>query len=227
MGIHEMRLKNKAPVDEMGCEALPGKDESPEAKRFQTLIALMLSSQTKDEVVSAAVKRLQAHPDGLNLQSVQKMSPNELKELIYGVGFHNRKVEYIKKMADILKDKFEGDIPKNLKDLCSLPGVGPKMAHLAMQCAWGETVGIGVDVHVHRICGRLGWTNKASSPEDTRLQLESWLPKERWRPINLLLVGFGQTICKPVGPLCGECSVNKLCPVGKKEVSKKGGGRKK
>ena len=112
-------------------------------------------------------------------------------------------------------DKYEGDIPKTLEELCALPGVGPKMAHLAMQCAWGETVGIGVDVHVHRISNRLRWVNTSKkTPEHTRVELESWLPESYWRPINQLLVGFGQTICTPLRPRCDECTLSQLelCP---------------
>jgi endonuclease-3 len=79
-------------------------------------------------------------------------------------------IRYLKKTAQILKDQYNGDIPKTVRDLCKLPGVGPKMSYLTMLAAWNEYVGIGVDVHVHRISGRLGWTNpnKAKQPEDTR-----------------------------------------------------------
>ena len=84
----------------------------------------------------------------------------------------------------------------------------------SQKCAWDDVQGIAVDVHVHRISGRLGWTQNASKPEDARVQLEDWVPKDKWRSINTLLVGFGQTICKPVGPLCGQCSARTLCPFG-------------
>jgi len=93
-----------------------------------------------------------------------------------------------------------------------LPGVGPKMAMLTMQEAWGSSVGIGVDVHVHRICNRLGWVKNTKTPEQSRKQLESWLPKDKWQPINRLMVGFGQTVCLPVHPKCAICKVNHLCP---------------
>jgi len=77
-----------------------------------------------------------------------------------------------------------------------------------------SNLGIGVDVHVHRITNRLKWHKiPTKDPEQTRLNLESWLPKERHEEINPLLVGFGQTICLPVGPRCDECSLSSgLCP---------------
>lgn len=122
------------------------------------------------------------------------------------VGFHNRKTEYIKKAAVIIQDQFFSEIPDTLAGLTSLPGVGPKMAHLCMSAAWNNTQGIGVDVHVHRIANMWGWVN-TNMPEETREALEAWLPRERWREINHLLVGFGQSVCLPRGRKCGECSL--------------------
>lgn len=66
---------------------------------------------------------------------------------------------------------------------------------------------------MHRISNRLGWLKKTTkTPEDTRKELESWLPKELWREVNHMLVGFGQTICKPIGPNCISCLNNNTCP---------------
>lgn len=129
-----------------------------------------------------------------------------------------KKVEYIKKTTEILLKDYDGDIPNNVKDLCKLPGVGPKMAHICMNVAWNEVSGIGVDTHVHRISNRMGWTKKATkTPEETRITLESWLPKELWSEVNHLLVGFGQEICQPIRPKCAECLNRTICPfTGKK-----------
>jgi endonuclease-3 len=103
-------------------------------------------------------------------------------------------------------------VPDNLEDLVALPGVGNKMAHLLLQEAFNKVEGISVDTHVHRIANRLKWVkNPTKNPDDTAKALEEWLPKTKWRHINPLLVGFGQTICKPIGPRCWECPVNKLC----------------
>lgn len=88
------------------------------------------------------------------------------------------------------------------------------MAHICMHAAWGIVTGIGVDTHVHRIANRLQWVKKETKePEQTRKSLESWLPFEFWDEINVLLVGFGQTICTPVSPRCGKCLLNNECPV--------------
>ncbi|KAL5990951.1 alpha,alpha-trehalase nth1 [Asimina triloba] len=126
-----------------------------------------------------------------------------IKSLIFPVGFYTRKAGYMKKISAICLSKYGGDIPSTLEELLSLPGIGPKMAHLpemvwfmvtVMQIGWNNVQGICVDTHVHRICNRLGWVKRAgtnqktSSPEETRVALQLWLPKEEWVPINPLLV---------------------------------------
>jgi endonuclease-3 len=221
----EMRKKVLAPVDTMGCESLADLNRAPIDRRLQTLIALMLSSQTKDTVTAVAMRNLQENIEGgFNLAGLLAIQPDHLNELIAKVGFHNNKTKYIKATAEILQERFSGDIPDTIEGLVSLPGVGPKMAYLTMSAAWGRDEGIGVDVHVHRITNLWGW-HKTRNPEETRAELESWLPKEKWHDINHLLVGFGQTICLPVGRKCGECvlATEGLCPsaVVKKEVVKK------
>ncbi|KAK8920802.1 hypothetical protein H634G_00134 [Metarhizium anisopliae BRIP 53293] len=209
-----------AAVDTMGCERLADRSASPKDQRFHTLIALMLSSQTKDTVNAVAMKRLQTElpphkpgaPPGLNLDNVLAVDASLLNQLIWAVGFHNNKTKYIKQAAVILRDQWKGDIPDTIQGLTSLPGVGPKMAHLCLSAAWDRTEGIGVDVHVHRITNLWGW-NKTKNPEDTRRALQSWLPRDKWREINWLLVGFGQAVCLPVGRKCGDCDLgmNGLC----------------
>lgn len=220
----EMRKKVIAPVDTMGCESLAEEHRSPVDKRLQTLVALMLSSQTKDTVTAVVMKNLQDNlPGGFNLDALLVVEPPRLNELIKSAGFHNNKTKYIKQTAEILRDRFGGDIPDTIDGMISLPGVGPKMAYLCMSAAWGRDEGIGVDVHVHRITNLWGW-HKTRMPEETRKELESWLPKDKWHDINHLLVGFGQTICKPVGRNCGDCTLSQgLCPsaVVRKEVKKR------
>ncbi|XP_027355879.1 endonuclease III homolog 1, chloroplastic isoform X2 [Abrus precatorius] len=141
------------------------------------------------------------------------------------VGFYTRKATNLKKIANICLMKYEGDIPSSIEQLLLLPGIGPKMAHLVMNVGWNNVQGICVDTHVHRICNRLGWVSrlgtkqKTLTPEETRGALQRWLPKEEWVPINPLLVGFGQTICTPLRPRCGECRISELCPSAFKEAS--------
>jgi endonuclease III len=218
--IHEMRKRNPtAPVDTMGCEDLYHASSSPRDRRFQTLIALMMSSQTKDTVTAAAMQKLhtQLFPSttklpssqeesSLTLENILAVPSARLNELITAVGFHNNKTKYIKAAALILRDEYNGDIPNTPQGLMRLPGVGPKMAYLCMSAAWGIDLGIGVDVHVHRITNLWAW-HKTKNPEETRMWLEGWLPKEKWHEINKMLVGLGQTVCLPVGRRCDECDL--------------------
>ncbi|KAG6048519.1 hypothetical protein E4U17_007119 [Claviceps sp. LM77 group G4] len=203
-----------AAVDTMGCERLADRAASARDQRFHTLISLMLSSQTKDTVNAVAMERLKTElpaykagaPVGLNLENVLAVDAEVLNRLIWAVGFHNNKTKYIKQTALLLRDKWHGDIPDTISGLTSLPGVGPKMAYLCLSAAWNRTEGIGVDVHVHRITNLWGW-HKTKTPEETRLALQSWLPRDKWREINWLLVGLGQMVCLPVGRRCGDCTL--------------------
>ncbi|XP_009132788.1 endonuclease III homolog 1, chloroplastic isoform X10 [Brassica rapa] len=222
-GIRQMRSSGDAPVDSMGCDKA-GSFLPPSERRFAVLLGSLLSSQTKDQVNNAAIHRL--HQKGLlTPEAIDKADESTIKELIYPVGFYARKATYMKKIAKICLEKYNGDIPSSLDDLLALPGIGPKMAHLILHIAWNDVQGICVDTHVHRICNRLGWVSrpatkqKTSSPEETRVALQQWLPKEEWVAINPLLVGFGQTICTPLRPRCEACSVAKLCPAAFKEAS--------
>lgn len=232
--VKAMRQRNPtAPVDTMGCEDLYWRGAPPKEKRYHTLTALMLSSQTKDTVTAVAMQRLHQElvPDSkqpvstststeapfgtpespeyqsvLTVENVIKCDATHLDHLIGKVGFHNNKTKYIKQTAAILQQQYDSDIPSTVEGLVSLPGVGPKMAYLCMSAAWGVDQGIGVDVHVHRITNLWGW-HATKGPEETRLALQAWLPKDRWHEINKLLVGLGQTVCLPVGRRCGECDL--------------------
>lgn len=157
--------------------------------------------------------RLKKH--GLTPEQIIETDEEKLQELIKPVGFYRRKADYIKKTSRILLDQYDGDIPDTIKELVKLPGVGPKMGYLALKIAWNKVDGIGVDVHVHRICNRLNWVH-TNTPEETRMALESWLPHELWWEINLLLVGFGQQICGS-SPKCEQCKLHTVCPSSKEK----------
>ncbi|KAL5350255.1 alpha,alpha-trehalase nth1 [Pseudogymnoascus australis] len=208
-----------AAVDTMGCHTLAQADASPRDRRFQTLVSLMMSSQTKDTTNYVVMQKLYkelpaATPGGkpgLNLENILAVPAERLNELIWAVGFHNNKTRYIKGAAEILRDAHGGDIPDTAEGLMALPGVGPKMAYLCLSAAWGRVEGIGVDVHVHRITNLWGWHGRGGTkgPEETRGRLEGWVPRGKWAEINWLLVGFGQTVCmsEKGRRRCGECEV--------------------
>uniref|UniRef100_A0A1B0BLX9 Endonuclease III homolog n=1 Tax=Glossina palpalis gambiensis TaxID=67801 RepID=A0A1B0BLX9_9MUSC len=209
--IRLMRSKDNAPVDTMGCHKCADENADEKTQRFHKLVALMLSSQTKDETTYHAMLRLKEQT--LIPETIVNMKLNTLENMLHPVSFYKNKAKYLQQTSKILVENYGSDIPNNIKDLVALPGVGPKMAHICMSTAWQQVTGIGVDVHVHRICNRLNWVPKATKePEQTRLALEAWLPQQLWGEVNHLLVGFGQTVCTPAKPKCENCLNNNICP---------------
>jgi len=217
--IERQRSARNAPVDFLGCHLLGERADGAAAFRFQTLLGLMLSPRTSDAAVAQAMTRLRTlacacDDDGrMSAQAVANLDEELIERAITGVTYRTQKAARIVKAARICVDEYEGDIPRDLKAVLRLPGVGPKVGHLAMQVAWGETLGIAVDTHVHRISARLGWTRGAKNAEATRKQLESWMPREQWQDLNPLLVGFGQQVCSDQ-PACRSCrlAAERLCP---------------
>ena len=193
--VQELRSDRTAPCDHSGAEALAEIDDTPvpeKVYRFRGMLALMLSSQTKDAVVAGAMRAMQK--DGvLSVEAIEAMEPEVLDSYIRSVGFHNNKTKYIKETVAILLRDYNGDIPPTAAKMMELPGIGPKMAFIAENLAWKTQSGIGIDTHMHRVLNNLGWV-KSNTPEKTRVQLEAWLPHEYWADANLLWVGFGQEL---------------------------------
>ncbi|KAJ7063687.1 DNA glycosylase [Mycena amicta] len=214
--IREMRKLPIAPVDTMGCHMAQRHETDPRNKRFITLVSLILSAQAKDTQVDPAIINLRETLGGtMSLEAMLAADVQDIKEAIRPVGMGEKKAQYLKDTAEKLRDDFNGDVPQTIEELLTLRGVGPKVGLLTLQNAWDINAGIGVDVHVARITRLLGWHQFKKGKEDkARVSLESWLPKELWRDINPLLVGFGQTICDPKVPRCGECTLGAsgLCP---------------
>ena len=161
--VEELRADRSAPVDEFGSEELPLRPPQVPLStfRYQTLIALMLSSQTKDQMVGQAMRKLQTSPaleGGLCATGVAAAKEDTIRELIYGVGFHNRKASYIKRATALIVEQHSGNVPSTMKGLLALPGVGPKMSLIVLNAAFGKVVGVSIDTHLHRMLPQLGWT---------------------------------------------------------------------
>jgi len=203
--MRELRRWRDAPVDTLGTEALGDRDAPEEVRAFHMLVAVFLSSQTRDETVAAAVGRLkQGLPGGLAVSSVERAGEAKIAQLIKPVAFYNIKAANMKRIARVLAKDYAGKVPTNADELCALPGVGPKMAHIAITAITKTPQGIGIDVHVHRICNQLGWV-ESKDPEQTRRQLESWLPYSAWSDVNLLMVGLGQQLQTAGAVLLRRC----------------------
>lgn len=174
---------------------------------FQILISTALSARTKDTTTIPISKKLfEKYPDA---KSLAKADIKTLQKILYGIGFYKVKSQRIKQISKELLERFNGKVPKTLEQLISLPGVGRKTANCVLVYAF-KIASIPVDVHVHRISNRLGWV-RTKTPEETEQALMKIVPKELWIEVNERFVAHGQTICKPVSPLCSKCPIFKLC----------------
>ncbi|KAK3244354.1 hypothetical protein CYMTET_46028 [Cymbomonas tetramitiformis] len=205
--IEEMRAETPASVDDFHRFLLELRGE-PEPE-FECLVAALLSVQCRDGVALAAMQKLKAgvKEEGVTVAAITSMSVDDLGNYISSCNYYKTKAKNIKAIAEILTQRFDGRIPKSATQLTSLPGVGPKIAHLVMSIAFGKNSGIVVDTHVHRFARRIGWTSDsaARSAEHTRKDLELWMPQGLWGDITLLIIGFAQRICTPTNPKCNEC----------------------
>ncbi len=213
--IQEMREKRDSVVDVMGCHCAHDRNAPKEIRDFQLLVALIISVQNREESTYAAVQRLKQH--GLNAQNIYNTDESKILEIIGGVNFNKTKAKNIKNAATLIVEKYDGVVPNKWDVLLTFPGVGNKIAVLFLNFGHGLEVGIGVDTHVHRISNRLGLVH-TKLPDQTRVELESFVPKKYWSEYNVLFVGFGQQICLPINPKCEKCLLNNICPEGKKKL---------
>jgi endonuclease-3 len=177
---------------------------------FQVLIGTILSQRTRDEATSAASARLFARfPDA---PSLARATPRQVEPLIRACGFYRTKSRVLPECARAILDRFGGEVPRDLAELESLPGVGPKTANCVLVFGYG-LAGMPVDTHVHRIANRLGVV-RTRTPEETEAALRKVVPVRYWLPINPLLVQHGQNLCRPNRPRCPECPIARICATG-------------
>ncbi len=174
---------------------------------FKILVATILSARTQDKTTAEASARLfKKAQDPLSLQ---KLSEEEIRGLIYPVGFYKSKAGYLAKLPRAL-EAFSGRIPDDIESLVKLPGVGRKTANLVRSVAFGKPA-ICVDTHVHRIMNIWGYV-KTKTPLQTEMALRKKLPEKHWMEINAILVAFGQGTCRPISPHCDRCVIESACP---------------
>ena len=178
---------------------------------FQMLIMTLLSARTKDSTVIPIVKEMfKKYPKP---EDYVDMEQTKLENMIRKIGFFRTKAKHIIKLSQILLETHNGKVPDTLKDLTSLPGVGRKTANCMLAYAFNKPA-IAVDIHVHRIANRLGWIH-TETPEKSEFALMELIPKQDWINVNRLLVGHGQSICKPINPDCHKCPIVEYCKFGK------------
>ncbi|MDD2644330.1 MAG: endonuclease III [Methanobacteriaceae archaeon] len=174
---------------------------------YKVLIRTILSQRTRDENTDQATANLfNKYPD---INSVANAPVEDIEELVHPAGFYHVKAARIQEVSQIIIDEYDGVVPDNMKELLDLPGVGRKTANCVLVFAFCKPA-IPVDTHVHRISNRWGLVD-TSKPEQTELELMKIVPKDMWIELNDIMVQFGQTICKPTSPQCGDCPLIGLC----------------
>jgi endonuclease-3 len=160
-----------------------------------------------DKGVNIVTKELFAKYD--TAQKIISLGIDGLKEHIKRINYYNTKAKNIIALSQILIDKHNAEVPSNMEDLISLPGVGRKTANVVMNCAFGAHV-MPVDTHVFRVAKRLGFA-LGNTPEAVEKELLTNIPQAWLGNAHHWLVLHGRYICKARKPLCEECPVNQYC----------------
>ena len=175
---------------------------------FELLIAVMLSAQCTDDRVNKTTPSIFAKyntpKDFVNIDIL------ELEQLIHPCGFYKTKARNIKLCSQKIIDEFNGEVPKNMDDLISLPGVGRKSANVIMLEAFNTPVGIAVDTHAKRLANRIGLSYE-TTPEKIEQDLIKIFPKQYLKYINHLLICNGRNCCTARKPKCEKCPIKKYC----------------
>lgn len=179
---------------------------------FQLLISTMLSAQATDKSVNLVTKDLyKQYPD---LESFLTLSQEEIENKIKKIGLYKNKSKNIYKMLRELKEKYNGEVPKNMEDLMSLSGVGRKTASVVLVEGY-KIPAFPVDTHVYRIAKRIGFA-KGTTADKVSDEMMSKLPKYKWHLMHHLMITHGRETCIAQNPKCHICIVSTLCNYSKK-----------
>jgi endonuclease-3 len=175
---------------------------------LELLIATVLSAQCTDVRVNAVTPVLFKRFPTLEKLAAAKLS--EIEEIIYSTGFFRSKAKNIKELANKILNDFGGEVPNDLAQLVTLPGVGRKTANVVLGNAFGIP-GLTVDTHFGRLSRRFGWST-ATDPVKVENDVAKLIPEKEWTLLSHKLIWHGRRICHSRKPECGICPLAKLCP---------------
>ena len=176
---------------------------------FQLAVATILSAQCTDERVNMVTPELfRRFPDA---EALADAPLEKVEEIIHSTGFFRSKARNIVGMAGALLGEHGGDLPRSIRELTALPGIGRKTANVILGNAFGIDEGVVVDTHVKRLSGRMGFTRE-TTPEKVERDLMEIFPRGSWTLLSHLLILHGRAVCPARKPRCGECPVAHLCP---------------
>jgi len=159
---------------------------------WELLVAVVLSAQCTDKKVNEVTEKL--FKKYKTLDDYIKANPREFEQDIKSTGFYRNKAKNILAAARVIKEKFNGKIPKTMEEILTIPGVGRKSANVILGNAYGVVDGIAVDTHVRRLAKRLGLT-KNTDPNKIEKDLMQIIPKKYWFPFTYWLIEYGRKYC--------------------------------
>ena len=180
------------------------------ASVFQLLVAVVLSAQCTDKRVNIVTPALfAAYPTP---QAMAEAEYDEVYEYVKSISYPNAKSKHLVDMSRMLVSDFGGDVPDNMEDLMSLPGVGRKTANVIMAVAFTKEA-MPVDTHVYRVSHRLGLVSKRhNTPFKVEQELMRHIPKEILSRAHHWLLLHGRYVCKSLSPQCSKCPFDEYCP---------------
>lgn len=185
---------------------------------YQLLVAVILSAQCTDKRVNMTTPAIfHKYPDP---QALAKASFDELFPLIRSISYPNNKTKHLIGMAQMLMEKFHGEIPLTVEELMELPGVGRKTANVITSVV-DQQPNMAVDTHVFRVSARIGLTVNAKTPLATEKQLLRFIPRDLVYVAHHWLILHGRYICVARNPKCGECGLKPACKYYQKNVKGK------
>lgn len=176
---------------------------------WELLVATVLSAQCTDARVNMVTPQLFSRWNGP--AALAKADPKEVEEVIHSTGFYRNKAKNIVAAAQRVMHDFDGEVPRTLEELITLPGVARKTANVVLWGAFGINEGLAVDTHVGRIAWKLGLTDQ-TDPVAVEKDLMALFPREEWGNVNHRMVWFGRHVCDARKPLCEECEMRPFCP---------------
>ncbi len=178
------------------------------ASAYQLLVATILSAQTTDERVNIVTPELFAkYPTPADLAHAD---PADVERIIQSTGFFRSKTKNIIGMAHALEERYGGEVPTDLDDFVTLPGVGRKTGNV-VRSVWFDLPGLPVDTHVTRLSARLKLTNE-TDPVKIELDLNGIVAPEARGKFSLRLIEHGRKVCDAKRPRCDACVLNDICP---------------
>jgi endonuclease-3 len=185
---------------------------------YQLLVAVILSAQCTDKRVNMTTPAIfEKYPDAASLS---KATFDELFPLIRSISYPNNKTKHLIGMANMLEEKFNGQVPLTVEELVQLPGVGRKTANVITSVVDNQP-NMAVDTHVFRVSARIGLTVGAKTPLATEKQLLQFIPKDLVHIAHHWLILHGRYICVARTPKCEKCGLTSVCKYYQKSVAKK------